>query len=149
MDHEVAFVRIGFCEVDLIPLTGLAEVDNVSQIFFHWRCDITVRRSKRVQLQIFSFCICQTSFRYGMRSPEDQQHCTDTGVLSRPRHRRISAGCALHILHINQYAVQHISVSSKSNQFLGRFQNEDRKVRTCMAFDNVIARWLNGCSFIF
>ena len=53
MDHEVAFVRIGFCEVDLIPLTGLAEVDNVSQIFFHWRCDITVRRSKRVQLQIF------------------------------------------------------------------------------------------------
>ena len=26
MDHEVTFVRIGFCKVDLIPLAGLAEV---------------------------------------------------------------------------------------------------------------------------
>ena len=53
MDHEVTFVRIGFCKVDLIPLAGLAEVDNVGQILFRRRCNIAVRRSKRVQLQIF------------------------------------------------------------------------------------------------
>ena len=64
MDHEVTFVRIGFCKVDLIPLAGLAEVDNVGQILFRRRCNIAVRRSKRVQLQIFLFCIRQTSFKY-------------------------------------------------------------------------------------
>ena len=53
MDHEVAFVRIGLCKVDLITLAGLAEVDNVGQILFRRRCNIAVRRSKRVQLQIF------------------------------------------------------------------------------------------------
>ena len=53
MDHEVTFVRIGFCKVDLIPLAGLAEVDNVGQILFRRRCNIAVRCSKRVQLQIF------------------------------------------------------------------------------------------------
>ncbi len=42
-----------FSEVDLIPLTGPAEVDNVSQILFYRRRDITVRRSQCVQLQIF------------------------------------------------------------------------------------------------
>ena len=61
MDHEVAFIRIGFCENNLVPLAGFAEVDDVSQILFRRRRDIAVRRSKRVQLQIFSFCICQTS----------------------------------------------------------------------------------------
>ncbi|MFR1222376.1 MAG: hypothetical protein ACLSDS_08790 [Oscillospiraceae bacterium] len=53
MNHEVAFVRIGLCEVDLIPLAGLAEMDNVGQIFFRRRRDIAVRRSKRIQLRIF------------------------------------------------------------------------------------------------
>jgi len=53
MDHEVAFVRIGFGKVDLIPLAGLAEVDDVSQIFFCRRYDIAVRRSQCIQLQIF------------------------------------------------------------------------------------------------
>ena len=52
MDHEVTFVWIGFCKVNLIALTSLAEVDNVSQILFRRRRDIAVRRSKRVQLQI-------------------------------------------------------------------------------------------------
>lgn len=61
MDHEVTFVRIGFCKVDLIPLAGLAEVDNVGQILFRRRYDIAVRRSKRIQLQIFFFCIYQSS----------------------------------------------------------------------------------------
>lgn len=61
MDHEVAFVRIGLCKVDLITLAGLAEVDNVGQILFRRRYDIAVRRSKRIQLQIFLFCIYQSS----------------------------------------------------------------------------------------
>lgn len=33
MDYKIARVRIGFCNVDLILLTGLAEVDNIGQIF--------------------------------------------------------------------------------------------------------------------
>ena len=33
MDYKIALVRIGFCNVDLILLTGLAEVDNIGQIF--------------------------------------------------------------------------------------------------------------------
>ena len=53
MDHEVAFVRIGFCEVDLIPLAGLAEVNNIGKILFRRRYDIDIRRGKRVKLQIF------------------------------------------------------------------------------------------------
>ena len=53
MDHEVAFVRIGFCKVDFISLAGLAEVNDISQIFLCRRRDIAVRRSKCVQLQIF------------------------------------------------------------------------------------------------
>ena len=53
MDHEVAFIRIGFCKNNLVPLAGFAEVDDVSQILFRRRRDIAVRRSKRVQLQIF------------------------------------------------------------------------------------------------
>ena len=40
-------------QVDLITLAGLAEVDNVGQILFRRRCNLAVRRSKRVQLQIF------------------------------------------------------------------------------------------------
>ena len=33
MDYKIALVRIGFCNVDLILLIGLAEVDNIGQIF--------------------------------------------------------------------------------------------------------------------
>ena len=33
MDYKIALVRIGFCNVDLILLTGLTEVDNIGQIF--------------------------------------------------------------------------------------------------------------------
>ena len=53
MDHKIAFVRIGFRKVNLIPLACLAEVGNIGQIFFCWRPDIAVRRSNRVQFQIF------------------------------------------------------------------------------------------------
>ena len=52
VDHEAAFIRVSFCKVDLIPLAGFAEVDNVSQILFcRWR-DIAVWRSQRVKLEI-------------------------------------------------------------------------------------------------
>ena len=64
MDHEVAFVRIGLCKVDLITLAGLAEVDNIGQIFFRRRCDIAIRRGKRVQLQIF-FVLRLSNLRFG------------------------------------------------------------------------------------
>ena len=53
MDHKVTLVGIVCCKVNLIPLAGLAEVNNVGQIFFRRRHDIAVRRSKRVQLRIF------------------------------------------------------------------------------------------------
>ena len=65
MNHEVAFVWIGFCKVDLIPLAGLAEVDNVGQILFRRRGDIAVRRSKRIQLQIF-FCSASINPPFGL-----------------------------------------------------------------------------------
>ena len=64
MDHEVAFVRIGLCKIDLIPLAGFAEVDDVSQILFRWRRDLAVRCSKRVQLQIF-FVLHLSNLRFG------------------------------------------------------------------------------------
>ena len=52
MDHEVAFVRIGFRKVDLIPLAGLAEVDAVSQIFFCRRYDIAVKDVTKLLLEL-------------------------------------------------------------------------------------------------
>ena len=64
MDHEVAFIRIGFCKNNLVPLAGFAEVDDVSQILLRWRRDIAVRRSKRVQLQIF-FVLRLSNLRFG------------------------------------------------------------------------------------
>ena len=64
MDHEVTFVRVSLCKIDLIPLAGFAEVDNVSQILFRRRCDIAVRRSRRVQLQIF-FVLHLSNLRFG------------------------------------------------------------------------------------
>ena len=53
MKHRIAFILIGLHEVDLLPLASLAEMHDVCQILLRWRRNIAVRRSQRVQLQIF------------------------------------------------------------------------------------------------
>ena len=54
MNHKIALILIGLREVDLIPLAGLAEMHDVCQILLRRRRNIAVRRSQRVQLQIFN-----------------------------------------------------------------------------------------------
>lgn len=81
MDHEVALIRIGFCKVDLITLAGLAEMDNVSQILFRRRCNIAVRRSKRIQLQIFFILASvRPPLSIARTAPAQHRHRSEAGM---------------------------------------------------------------------